>query len=84
MAERGTYQRIAVELTRRIDDGEVKAGALLPSESSLATEFEVARGTIRAALSVLEADEPSAVPPGVGRRRHPPPTRSAVSRPPCW
>jgi DNA-binding GntR family transcriptional regulator len=68
MAERGTYQRIAVELTRRIDAGELKVGALLPSEASLAAEFQVARGTVRAALSVLEVDGRIEVVPGRGRR----------------
>jgi DNA-binding GntR family transcriptional regulator len=68
MAERGTYGRIADELGRQIEAGEFAPGSMLPSEASLAGRFEVARGTIRAALSVLEGEGRIEVVPGRGRR----------------
>lgn len=68
MAERGTYRKIAAELTRRIEAGELKPGAMLPSEASLAEEFQVARGTARSALALLEDEGQAEVVPGRGRR----------------
>ncbi|MGW0434681.1 GntR family transcriptional regulator [Micromonospora sp. NPDC003197] len=50
------YRSIADELRRRITAGAIPPGALLPPESTLKTEFDVALGTIRAALDVLRAE----------------------------
>ncbi|MFF5233908.1 GntR family transcriptional regulator [Dactylosporangium sp. NPDC000521] len=53
-ATRPHYQRIAADLREQITSGELAAGALLPSESALATRYGVARGTARQALAALQ------------------------------
>lgn len=68
MAERGTYRRIADELRRLIKSAELPAGAMVPSESQLAEQYEVARGTVRSALAVLSNEGLIEVVPGQGRR----------------
>lgn len=45
-----TASRIAALLTRRIYDGDLRRGEVLPSERVLAQNFGVARGTVRKAL----------------------------------
>lgn len=47
------YEKIRLELTRRINSQAWPVGASIPHEDELATEFNVARGTIRQALSSL-------------------------------
>ncbi|CAG9186985.1 GntR family transcriptional regulator [Cupriavidus pinatubonensis] len=47
------YGRIAAQLQRKIVDGEWPPGAAIPAESTLATEFGTALGTIRQAIAVL-------------------------------
>ncbi|MDG4814686.1 GntR family transcriptional regulator [Micromonospora sp. WMMD956] len=47
------YRTIADELRRRIENGVIPPGALLPSESALAAEFRASRGTIRQAIAAL-------------------------------
>lgn len=47
------YQKIRLELTRRINSQAWPVGASIPHEDELAAEFNVARGTIRQALSSL-------------------------------
>ncbi|MGW0501460.1 GntR family transcriptional regulator [Micromonospora sp. NPDC003241] len=47
------YRSIADELQRRIDEGEIQAGSLLPSEAALSAEFRASRGTIRKAIAIL-------------------------------
>ncbi|MBM7075868.1 GntR family transcriptional regulator [Micromonospora humida] len=47
---------MADELRRRITDGAIPPGSLLPSESTLMAEFSVARGTVREALALLRAE----------------------------
>jgi GntR family transcriptional regulator len=47
------YRAIADELRRRIDRGEIAAGALLPSESELSAAYGVSRVTVRKALELL-------------------------------
>jgi len=44
------------DLARRIDDGQLAAGAKLPSETELAAEMGVSRATLRDALRILEDD----------------------------
>lgn len=47
------YEKIRMELTRRINSQTWPVGTSIPHEDELATEFGVARGTIRQALSSL-------------------------------
>jgi DNA-binding GntR family transcriptional regulator len=68
MAERGASLRIASELRRQVETGEIPAGDMLPSEPALSSQFSVARGTIRAALALLVRDGLIEVIPGRGRR----------------
>ncbi len=68
MAERGTYLRIAGELRRQLEAGELSPGSLLPSEHSLARTYSVSRGTARAALTLLVDAGLAEVMPGKGRR----------------
>ncbi|WBB95225.1 GntR family transcriptional regulator [Solwaraspora sp. WMMA2080] len=50
------YRRVADQLRDRITSGAIPPGALLPPEVALAKEFNVARGTIRAAINALRQD----------------------------
>jgi GntR family transcriptional regulator len=50
------YQAIADELRRRIIDGKLSAGRLLPSESAISSEFGASRVTVRRALELLRVD----------------------------
>ncbi|MBZ4319390.1 GntR family transcriptional regulator [Streptomyces huiliensis] len=50
------YHQIADELRSRIRSGAFGPGSVLPSESALAEEFSVARGTARRAVEALEKD----------------------------
>jgi DNA-binding GntR family transcriptional regulator len=68
VAPRGTSQRIAEDLRHRIRDGVLAPGSLLPSEAQLCEQYDVARGTARAALALLVDDGLVDVVPGVGRR----------------
>jgi DNA-binding GntR family transcriptional regulator len=68
LAPRGTYRRIADELRRLIAGGKLPAGAMLPSELSLAQQHSVSRGTARSALTVLVDEGLVEVVPGQGRR----------------
>lgn len=68
MAARRAYEQIAGSLRASILSGEVTAGALMPSESTLAAEHGVSRGTVRAALAVLASEDLIYVVPGRGRR----------------
>ena len=47
------YEKIRMELTRRINTQVWPVGTSIPHEDELASEFNVARGTIRQALSSL-------------------------------
>ncbi|WP_156753522.1 GntR family transcriptional regulator [Actinokineospora pegani] len=46
-------RRVAAALRARIESGELAAGALLPSERTLAEDFDVARNTAREAVRLL-------------------------------
>ena len=50
------YQAIAEELRLRIEDGNLHAGRLLPSESAMSSEFATSRMTVRRALELLRDD----------------------------
>jgi len=54
VASEGHAQRIESVLRERIDSGELRPGDELASESQLAAEFAVSRGTVRAAVLALE------------------------------
>ena len=47
------YRAIADELRRRVESGDLGAGALLPSESELSAAYGVSRVTVRKALDLL-------------------------------
>lgn len=68
MAPRGSYVRIADDLSRRLKAGELAPGSMLPSEQALAREYSVSRGTARAAFAVLADAGLVEVVPGQGRR----------------
>src|SRR6266576_3599102 len=48
--------RVRDEITQRIDRGQLRAGARLPSEPALASELGVSRATLREALRALESE----------------------------
>lgn len=47
------YMQLVNQIKRNIKDGTLKPGDMLPSESQLATEYEVSRTTVRKGLSLL-------------------------------
>lgn len=47
------YQLVANELSRRILDGSLSPGSILPSEAELSQEFDLSRGSVRAAIREL-------------------------------
>jgi DNA-binding GntR family transcriptional regulator len=50
------YRTIADELRRRVESGDLAAGALLPSESELSESYGVSRVTVRKALELLREE----------------------------
>jgi GntR family transcriptional regulator, transcriptional repressor for pyruvate dehydrogenase complex len=56
--------KIVRELQNIIDHGELKPGAVLPSERELASKFWVSRSSVREALSILETLGLVALDPG--------------------
>jgi GntR family transcriptional regulator len=62
-ARRSLRHLIAERLRRRVRDGELRAGARLPSEPELARSLGVSRSSLRAAITLLEED-------GLLRRLH--------------
>jgi DNA-binding GntR family transcriptional regulator len=48
------YQKIAVDLRRLVESGELGPGDALPSEAALSEQYGVSRGTARHALAELE------------------------------
>src|ERR1700757_2500033 len=60
--------RVSHKIVRQLQDiighGELKAGALLPSERELASRFWVSRSSVREALSILETLGLVATEPG--------------------
>lgn len=65
----GAYARIADALRTRLAD--VSPGSPVPSEASLASEFSVARNTVRRALAELAREGLIGTVPGRGRVRLP-------------
>src|ERR1700747_2138739 len=56
--------KIVRQLQDTISSGELKTGALLPSERELAARFWVSRSSVREALSILETLGLVAIEPG--------------------
>ena len=51
--DKAIYIQLADTIRRQINDGKIKPGDKLPSESEMQKEYNVARLTVREALSVL-------------------------------
>ncbi|WP_042455722.1 TrkA C-terminal domain-containing protein [Neobacillus dielmonensis] len=49
-----TYERIAIDIANRINDGEFKIGDKIHGRSTLASEYKVSPETIRRAIKILE------------------------------
>lgn len=49
-----TYERIAIDLANRINDGQFKVGEKIHGRSTLASEYKVSPETIRRAIKILE------------------------------
>jgi AcrR family transcriptional regulator len=76
------YLRIAAEIRRRIETGELRPGDRVPSTRSLVQEFGVAMATASKALAALQQDGVVHSLPGVGTVVGPPPRATkSVRRP---
>jgi DNA-binding FadR family transcriptional regulator len=71
---------VADDLRRRIVTGALEAGDVLPTEAELITTFGVARGTLREAIRLLEAEAMVETSRGTAGVRVRAPDVSAVSR----
>lgn len=49
-----TYERIAIDLANRINDGDLKVGEKIHGRSTLASEYKVSPETVRRAIKILE------------------------------
>jgi GntR family transcriptional regulator len=67
MANEPITQRISDDLRRQIHEGQLPPGALLPSETEVASEYKVSRQTARSALQTLEHEGLVIVRPRRGR-----------------
>ena len=67
MANEPITQRISADLRKKIQDGSLGPGALLPSEPEVAREYDVSRQTARVALQALEREGLIVVRPRRGR-----------------
>lgn len=65
--KRSVVAQVRDSLTRRIHEDGLKPGMRLPTENELATEYAVARATVREALKQLEQDGLVDVRRGLGR-----------------
>ncbi|GAA4096578.1 GntR family transcriptional regulator [Actinomadura miaoliensis] len=74
----GAYAHITSVVRQRITDGTYAPGSQLPAEVALCAEFDVARNTVRRALSALQAEGLVRLRPGVGRFVHDPTTEPAT------
>ena len=50
------WAQLAGILRKQIEEGKLPSGRVIPSESTLMQEHEVARGTVRKAIDVLVAE----------------------------
>ncbi|MEV4660634.1 GntR family transcriptional regulator [Micromonospora echinofusca] len=64
------YRVIAAELRKRIENGVIPPGTLLPTEGTLTAEFRASRGTIRKAIAVLRNDGLASTAHGRGTYAH--------------
>jgi GntR family transcriptional regulator len=67
MANEPITQRISSDLRRQIQEGILGPGALLPSETEVARDYDVSRQTARSALQALEREGLVIVRPRRGR-----------------
>jgi DNA-binding GntR family transcriptional regulator len=67
MANEPITQRISADLRRQIQEGKLGPGALLPSETEVARDYNVSRQTARIALQALEREGLVVVRPRRGR-----------------
>ena len=67
MADEPITQRISADLRKQIHEGKLPPGALLPSETEVAREYDVSRQTARSALQALEHEGLVIVRPRRGR-----------------
>jgi DNA-binding GntR family transcriptional regulator len=67
MANEPVTQRISADLRRQIQEGQLGPGALLPSETEVARDYNVSRQTARSALQALEHEGLVIVRPRRGR-----------------
>ena len=75
------YLRIAAEIRRRIQTGELRPGDRVPSTRGLVQEFGVAMATATKALATLQQDGVVHSLPGVGTVVGPPPRATEPPRP---
>ncbi|WP_327681503.1 GntR family transcriptional regulator [Kitasatospora sp. NBC_00458] len=73
------YRRLARQLQERIAAGTYPAGARLPSEAELSTEFGVNRLTVRQAVAELERAAVLEIRRGVGTFVRPPAVRISIA-----
>ncbi|MEU6448176.1 GntR family transcriptional regulator [Streptomyces sp. NPDC046979] len=66
-AHQAPYKRVRDDLLTQMQDGRLSVGEQMPSEPTLATTYGVSRGTVRRALTALEADGRVESRQGVGR-----------------
>ncbi|MDX2065617.1 MAG: GntR family transcriptional regulator [Fimbriimonadaceae bacterium] len=70
------YREIAQDLRRRIQQGGISVGSLLPTERELYSEFGVSRTTIRRALQELVRTGHAISQPNRGHIAHEPPSQN--------
>jgi GntR family transcriptional regulator len=75
VSEIPVYKQLADIIRRRIRNGELPPGSLVPSEATLQQEYGIARDTVRRAMGVLRDEGLIVTAPGKGsfvRRELPP------------
>lgn len=48
------YQQVADDIAARIESGEIAPGRKIPSESTIAQQYEVGRSTAKRAVAILK------------------------------
>lgn len=76
-----TYIRVADDLRSKLGTPGFEIGSLLPGEHEIAAQYNLSRGTIRRALSILEVEGLLNRQPGRGTLILPPSVRTGNSRP---
>ena len=62
------YRKIAEDLQRKIETGELEPGQRLSNEEDFRAEYEAARNTVREAMRRLRSDVPASPIPTMSRR----------------